>query len=232
MNDLSQDEYENLLINKLASFDFKSSTNKVDQWGLIRQLYMENIPYILKVSKKNIKKWSSAYYFDWKRYLTPIEQIAWDSIRVNATTVLYPQFPVFNYFIDFANPYLKIGLELDGEKYHNYEKDLVRDKLLNRYGWKIFRVKGFETKNTYLNRSEIEEKELKDSRKRKEIENWILNTCDGLISSINYRYFLNDEERERKSKIFLTYDDEEDYVDFSELTNRSLKKHRIIDFRI
>ena len=228
----TESDYENFLINKLLSYDFEKLNEITDKWGFFRQLYMENIPFIMEVSKKDKTRWSNIYLLNWRKYLSPIERIAWDSIRTTAQIVLYPQFPVFNFFIDFANPMLRIGLELDGKDYHSKEKDLKRDKQLKRFGWKIFRATGSETKVSYLNRSELEERGITGREKQDAVEHWILNTCDGLIQSIKYWYFLNDEERNQRYSIYLNPNESDETIDFHTLAGESLNRHKLADFKI
>jgi len=88
-------------------------------------------------------KWFNTYGIDFTRFSTPIEKDAWNAIRASRV-ILYPQYPVLNYFLDFANPFLKIGLETDGKEFHNYERDSKRDTELLKEGWKIYRVTGSE----------------------------------------------------------------------------------------
>jgi very-short-patch-repair endonuclease len=231
-DNLTEADLENFLINKLLSHDFEKLNEITDKWGFFRQLYMENISFILEASKKDIKKWSNVYLLDWRKHLSPIEQIAWDSIRDTSQVVLYPQFPVFNYFIDFANPILRLGLELDGKDYHSKEKDFEKDIKLKRFGWKIFRVSGSESMIKYFNNSELDERGITGSEKQDAIEHWILDTCDGLIQSIKYWYFLNEKERVQKYSFYLNPDDMNEMVDIQSLVKMSLKKHKLADFKI
>jgi very-short-patch-repair endonuclease len=231
-DNLTEADLENFLINKLLSHDFEKLNEITDKWGFFRQLYMENISFILEASKKDIKKWSNVYLLDWRKHLSPIEQIAWDSIRDTSQVVLYPQFPVFNYFIDFANPILRLGLELDGKDYHSKEKDFEKDIKLKRFGWKIFRVSGSESMIKYFNNSELDEQGITGIEKQDAIEHWILNTCDGLIQSIKYWYFLNEKERVQKYSFYLNPDDMNEMVDIQSLVKMSLKKHKLADFKI
>lgn len=230
--DITETDLENFLINKLLSHDFEKLSEITDKWGFFRQLYMENIPFILEASRKDKKRWSNIYLLDWRKHLSPIEQIAWDSIRVTSEIVLYPQFPLFNFFIDFANPLLRIGLELDGKNYHSTEKDIKKDLHLKRFGWKIFRATGSEANVKYLNNSELDEREIIGNEKKDAIEHWIMNTCDGLIQSIKYWYFLNPEEREKRYSFYLNPNETEEIIDFHWLAKASLEKHRLIEFKL
>ena len=76
--------------------------------------------------------------------LTPAEDNMWGDIRRNSLE-MYPQFPVGKYYLDFANPFYKVAIEVDG-KYHETpekkEKDRIRDSELKEAGWHIYRVTG------------------------------------------------------------------------------------------
>lgn len=83
--------------------------------------------------------------YDWWKIFTPIEKLVWQDIRFVGIP-MYPQYPVDNYFIDFADPIKKIGIEVDGKEFHqDVEKDELRQKQLENRGWKIYRIKGFQT---------------------------------------------------------------------------------------
>jgi len=51
------------------------------------------------------------------------------------------------FILDFAFPNQRVGLEVDGSKWHSSKKavkrDLFRDKCLRREGWKIERIPDF-----------------------------------------------------------------------------------------
>jgi very-short-patch-repair endonuclease len=129
-------------------------------------------------------KWCYAYAFDWMSMFTPIEQDAWQAIRYYGRVPFYPQYPVDKYFLDFANPYLKIGIECDGKEFHqDKEKDLGRDTHLSKLGWIIYRVSGADCVRIcedYNNRDDIQDK----YEKADIIENFYRNTVDGLIQAI------------------------------------------------
>lgn len=48
------------------------------------------------------------YEVDWIRLFTPIEFALWHDIR-NANAVLYPQYPVGRYLVDFGNPVAQVA---------------------------------------------------------------------------------------------------------------------------
>ena len=168
-DDFTEKDVENFLMNKLLSYDFEKLNEITDKWGFFRQLYMENISFILEASLKDKKQYSQVYLLNWRKHLSPIERIAWDCIRDLGNIALYPQFPVFNFFIDFANPMLRLGIEMDGKDYHSIENDRMRDSKLNRFGWKIFRISDSEANIKYLNRNELEEKEIIGIEKKKQL---------------------------------------------------------------
>ena len=132
------------------------------------------------------------YFFDWK--FTPIENSLWADIRGNGAPFI-PQYPVLDYFIDFANPFLKIGIEADGKQWHNRDKDKIRDERLLDIGWKVFRVTGRET---YVDVPDIgeaqcdfENDEMSESEYLAIVERWLMRTSDGVVRAINHIYVEN-----------------------------------------
>lgn len=69
---------------------------------------------------------------------------------VNHNYSVIPQYKVANYRIDLVILLpngVKIAIECDGDKFHtrdDYEKDMYRQKVLERCGWQFFRVRGSE----------------------------------------------------------------------------------------
>jgi len=198
-------DMENMVVLHILNTRYTKSKNIIEKWGCIRQAYMNMMPYIIEQSKKNKNIGIDPYILNWK--FSQIEYEAWSSIRYYGI-VMYPQFPVFNYFIDFANPYLRIGLELDGKDYHDKEKDESRDKELSIYGWKIFRIKGSECYKKFNNDVFFNEDCSED-----DVYNWIMNTSDGVIYSLDIIYF----DGNNKHK---------------ELAYECLNKHRLTNFKI
>jgi very-short-patch-repair endonuclease len=43
---------------------------------------------------------------------------------------MYPQFPVGPYFLDFADPVKKLGIEVDSRRYH---EDRAKDRLREQH---------------------------------------------------------------------------------------------------
>ena len=84
----------------------------------------------------------------------------------------------------------------------------------------------------YLNNSELDEQDISGTEKQDAIEHWILNTCDGLIQSIKYWYFLNGKERKERYSFYLNPNETEELIDIHDLVKASLDKHRLADFKL
>jgi len=119
----------------------------------------------------------SPYFHEW--HFTPIEEEVWNEIRFTELP-LYPQVPVKNMFVDFGNPFLKIGIESDGKEWHELSKDIKRDKRLKRQGWTIYHLTGSECKRL------PKDYENKD-------EAYLLNSVEGLLTAIAVIHFSMDK---------------------------------------
>ena len=76
--------------------------------------------------------------------MTPIEMSLWSDIR-RAGAVMYPQFPVGQFFVDFGNPCAKVAIECDGAMWHtDTERDARRQKKIEALGWVVYRFTGRE----------------------------------------------------------------------------------------
>lgn len=121
---------------------------------IIRETYRECLPEI----EKNYPNFDP-YIFDWTSVFTPIENNVWADIRYLGCPIKCPQFPVSGYFIDFADPVRKIGIEVDGKEWHSsqeqIEKDQKREAILKKFGWTIYRIEGAKT---YYNQRMVEQK--------------------------------------------------------------------------
>lgn len=114
-----------------------------NDWNAIRAFYREAEPDILTAGRN---EWGMDLYA-WDElgiiYMTPIECWLWHDIRAN-DAVLYPQYPVSRYFVDFANPVAKVAIECDGAAYHtDTAKDARRDAELAQLGWSVYRAPGW-----------------------------------------------------------------------------------------
>lgn len=114
-----------------------------NDWAGIRKHYAMFGPKIL-AHRKN--EWAvDAYSWDAGKkiiYMTPIEWNFWADAR-NANAIVYPQWPAQGYFIDFANPVARVGIECDGAAFHkDAARDALRQSHLEKAGWTIYRISG------------------------------------------------------------------------------------------
>lgn len=183
----------------------------------LKSYYDKHQKGIIDLAKRNVTTWYVSYITDYKQIFSPIEFDAWCSIRSKGRIVLYPQYPVGNFYVDFGNPFLKIALELDGKEYHlDKGKDQARDKELNKLGWTVFRITGKE-----MQRTNIPDSLDLEGGDRRDIENWIKNTGDGVIEAMRHVYFLNYLSRYKQH----TDEYEDDYCWFLSICESSLNIH-------
>jgi very-short-patch-repair endonuclease len=91
---------------------------------------------------------------------TSIERRIRESLtRLNITFVQEHQ--VGRYSIDFAIFSTQTALEVDGDYWHKATKDVKRDGLLKKYGWKTVRIKQHEMDNA-INLDELVKNRLLD----------------------------------------------------------------------
>lgn len=156
----------------------------------LKRYYLANEKEIIA----NPFRWVSSYPCDWKNIFTPIEYDAWCAIRSKGRIVLYPQYPALNFHIDFANPGLKIGVELDGKHFHNAERDRARDRQLAKAGWKIYRISGTEMSRTnYKESYELSQDEWDYDQTSADLRHWLTETGDGVIEAIKEIHFIKKE---------------------------------------
>lgn len=88
--------------------------------------------------------------------MTPIESALWHDIRAEGA-VLYPQYPVGRFFVDFASPAACVAIECDGAAFHTDKaKDAARDAELVKAGWTVYRISGSECiKDTIVTENEF-----------------------------------------------------------------------------
>ena len=88
----------------------------------------------------------SAYAWSDLLTLTPIEEWIWEKFRYLGM-VMYPQYPVGRFFVDFGSPKKKVAIECDGAAYHlDKDADFRRQQEIQALGWKVFRFTGRECK--------------------------------------------------------------------------------------
>jgi very-short-patch-repair endonuclease len=116
-----------------------TKANTPGKWSALKEFYGR----VAEFDDCEPWRWAiNPYEVDWLRVFTPIEYALWCDIR-GIGAVLYPQFPVGRYFVDFGNPGAKVAIECDGAAYHtDIEKDARRDEALRRMGWTVYRIPG------------------------------------------------------------------------------------------
>ena len=146
----------------------------------------------------NGKEYQYPYKFEhWFENMTPIEHNVWNSIRFLGLP-FYGQFPAGKYYLDFADPFKKIGIEVDG-KIHNTPESLKRDKRrqeeLEKEGWKIIRIPGWKTyrciEDYYLSEEDIQqyqesEEEIPEGNLKPEF--WT-DCAEGMLIKLKQRYY-------------------------------------------
>lgn len=106
----------------------------------IRGLYREFREGILAAGPR---EWGiDAYAADWPCMFTMIESALWCDIRA-AGIVMYPQYPIKGYFVDFGNPCARVAIECDGRAFHQERaKDWQRQREIEAEGWTVYRITG------------------------------------------------------------------------------------------
>lgn len=119
-----------------------AATNFRDRFVAIRRYYAAAIPYI---EKSPANEWAvDVYEINWPLYFTPIEYALWNDIRA-AGLVMYPQFPVGRFFVDFGNPVARVAIECDGRGHIGREaEDASRQAEIESMGWRVYRLTGKE----------------------------------------------------------------------------------------
>lgn len=152
---------------------------------------------------------------DWVSVFTPIEMDLWGDLRATNLTVR-PQYPVGKYFLDFAIPRFRIGIEADGRDWHDRERDAKRDAALWSMGWRIFRLQGHECfRVVEFDREEAFYAIHEERRKPDDLHDWQFATSSGLIAALNCLLT-------NRFPWYMTFDD----------ACRVLDRHRLIDFPI
>lgn len=159
----------------------------------VRDYYESNMGHIMAQYKDRPWAMYESYPFDWHYILNEVEFIVWGITKEKGYMPFYPQFPVLNYFLDFAHPGKKIAIEVDGIEFHNIEKDRKRDLMLKSKGWRVIRIPGAEVVRTNYS-SEWEDfdyiTEYGDASEKtiRNITDWIMRTGDGVMEAIKVLY--------------------------------------------
>lgn len=156
----------------------------------IREYYEQQFGEYIDNYNKTGHQYYNPYAYDWARIFTPIEFSAWCSIRAKGLP-MYPQYPADKYMLDFGNPFIKIGIELDGKGYHEKSKDTIRDTKLKSLGWTIIRITGSEMEKTNYEDviSDFDLYRQSEDEYNEALRYWFMHTGDGIIDAINIEYF-------------------------------------------
>lgn len=176
----------------------------MNDWKIIRKFYKEYQNDILEAGP--IQYGVDPYWWEGVIEMTPIERSSWADIK-SWGLAFYPQYPVLKYFVDFANPSLKIIIECDGKHWHDPAKDAVRDAELNKAGWTVYRFTGRECNKIGM---EVEDEfgrtmYIKNDVESlmSEIKKTIVSTnCRGRIAQANCYIEQIKEDLHRRQRVF------------------------------
>jgi very-short-patch-repair endonuclease len=121
----------------------------MNNWNALTEYYAEREADLMA---ERSDEWALDPY-EWENKgllrMTPIEEALWSDMREEGV-VMYPQYPVGGFFVDFGNPVAKVAIECDGAAYHlDKEKDAARDRALGELGWMVYRFTGRQCKEEF-----------------------------------------------------------------------------------
>lgn len=146
----------------------------------IESAYAAALPEWMEKYEATGRMHHDVYLMEWQ--FSPIELGVWSEIRQRSMP-FYPQMPACGYFLDFANPFLKIAIECDGKAFHDKERDRARDARLAAAGWMVFRLEGHECKRQFDIEGEYNEPT------RDQVLRYFGVTSAGLLDAIRWAYF-------------------------------------------
>nr|GFD08674.1 hypothetical protein [Tanacetum cinerariifolium] len=169
------------------------------QRSLIREVYDIITPGIIQ--RAAIGARNHWYALEWNFPMPANARRAWGIIR-EIPIGLYPQYPVMQYFIDFADPYRRIAVFIEENDSPWKPKDIYyQDRLLIVHGWKIFRlpIKVIDTYESDLlpeHLVDVYDMGAKDKQELIERKKWdeelSRKTIDGFFRNLKHRYFQNE----------------------------------------
>lgn len=156
-----------------------------DKFLEIRKAYAWHLPEWFDNYEETGSMRNDPYFYEWE--FTPIELQVWGDIRCLGLP-FYPQLPALNYFLDFGNPFLKIGIECDGKAWHDHQRDKIRDDRLEADGWTIFRIEGHECHRS-ITPDEETDGECEDDIDHEAWRLHYMTTSEGILRAIKQHYF-------------------------------------------
>lgn len=162
----------------------------------IREHYKKVLPKMMAIYRQTGQMQFDPYDLDFTQGMTPIEESVWYDIRI-LNISMYPQIPALQYFLDFANPFIKVAIECDGKQWHDPEKDAIRDSNLIADGWTIYRIPGSKCNRVLKDPMEIFNELRSDGFSEQDAEEevrphakkWFLDTSTGIVKAIGVRHF-------------------------------------------
>lgn len=162
----------------------------------IRSHYHAELPHMLEEHERSGRVHFDPYRLDFMLDMTPIESAVWSDIRC-AGLPFFPQLPVLRYFLDFADPFKKIGIECDGKEWHDAEKDAERDANLQAVGWLIYRIPGWKCVRSMKRPEELLSEAMERGYNREEAarmtsdheREWFASTSEGCIEVIRRNHY-------------------------------------------
>lgn len=146
-------------------------------WGdreQIREAYKQYEPDLLS----GVRRSPYDLGIDWQ--FSPIEDNVWAAIRYLGLP-LYPQYPVGRFFVDFGDPKRKIAIEVDSIRWHKDKvKDAMRDKEIQKLGWRVYRIPSYMTYKT--------REDYTDSEGKVDEENYRDDSAEGYLLDIYEKY--------------------------------------------
>lgn len=108
--------------------------NEIINFSILKSEYEK---YFDLYRKESYNKTLPPYILDWSKHLNEIQFNIWLQIRCIGVW-LYPFYPIGNKFINFGNPYEKVGIEILYEDFIEEKENKI--KLFEENGWKVFRI--------------------------------------------------------------------------------------------
>lgn len=158
-----------------------NAQTKPERWDALKKIYAIIEPEILDSGVY----WSDPYFFDFCQGQSPIEYLLWQDLRSNLVG-MYPEYPVLKYFVDYWNPTLRIGIEADGKRWHDRQRDCLRDtEIFQKTGGLIFRVTGAECYRGEPPWERHDAFDLDSETYDRLLADWYLRTSSGVVRAVS-----------------------------------------------